>query len=80
MSPRDPPVSISPVLGLETRATTTGYQNWLFVLFFETGFLCSFGACLGTRSVDQAGLELTEIHVPLPLSAGIKGVQHHCPA
>ncbi|KAL6087638.1 hypothetical protein STEG23_035382, partial [Scotinomys teguina] len=27
--------------------------------------LCSFG-CLGTRSVDQAGLELTEI--PLPLS------------
>ena len=30
--------------------------------FFETGFLCGFGACSGTSSVDQAGLELTDIH------------------
>ena len=34
--------------------------------FFKTGFLCSFGACPGTRSVDQAVLKLTEIHLPLP--------------
>ena len=27
--------------------------------------LCSLG-CPGTHSVDQAGLELTEIHLPLP--------------
>ena len=26
-----------------------------------TGFLCSFGACPGTCSVGQAGLELIEI-------------------
>ena len=30
--------------------------------------------------VDQAGLKLTEIRLPLCLSAGIKGVSHHCPA
>ncbi|KAM7317276.1 hypothetical protein ACRRTK_023578 [Alexandromys fortis] len=35
-------------------------------LFFEIGFLCGFGACPGTSSVDQAGLELTEIRLPLP--------------
>ena len=34
--------------------------------FFETRFLCSFGACPGTHSVDQAGLELTEIRLPPP--------------
>ena len=37
--------------------------------FFETGFLCSFGACPGTHSVDQAGLP----------SAGSKGAHHHHP-
>ena len=35
----------------------------LLLWFFETGFLCSFGACPGTSSVDQAGLELC---LPLP--------------
>ena len=35
-----------------------------FDLFFETGFLCSF-CCPETHSVDQAGLELTD----LPASA-----------
>ncbi|KAH0503848.1 Olfactory receptor 2T29 [Microtus ochrogaster] len=30
------------------------------------GFLCGFGACPGTSSVDQGGLELTEIRLPLP--------------
>ena len=37
-----------------------------FVLFFITGFLYSFGAYPGIPSVDQAGLELTEIFLPLP--------------
>jgi hypothetical protein len=42
-------------------------------------FLCSPG-CPGTCSVDQVGLELKEIHLPLfPPSAGIKGVCHHHP-
>ena len=38
-----------------------------FISFLlKIGFLCSFGACLGTLSVDLAGLELTEILLPLP--------------
>ena len=40
--------------------------SFFVCLFFETGFLCSFGACPGTPSVDQAGLELTEIRLSLP--------------
>ena len=43
----------------------------------ETGFLSSFGACPGTPSVAQAGLKLTEIHLPLPPECGMKGVRHH---
>ena len=27
--------------------------------------LCNFGACPGTSAIEQAGLELTEIHLPL---------------
>ena len=42
------------------------YTLFCFVLFcFETGFLCGFVACPGISSVDQAGLELTEIRLPL---------------
>ena len=50
-------------------------QVWLeqlkvdfFVLFsfFETGFLCVALAVLELALVDQAGLELTEICLPLP--------------
>ena len=39
-----------------------------FFGFFETGFLCGFGASPGTSSslVDQADLELTDISLPLP--------------
>ena len=36
-----------------------------FVLFFETRFLCVVLAVL-ELCVDQASLELTEIHLPLP--------------
>jgi hypothetical protein len=32
----------------------------------------------GTQFVDQAGLELTEIHLPLLPKCWIKGVHHHC--
>ena len=38
-----------------------------FVLFFKTGFLCITAlAVLELAFVDQAHLELTEIHRPLP--------------
>jgi hypothetical protein len=51
----------------------------LFVcLFGDRISLCS-PSCLGTHSVDQAGLELRNLPA-LPPSAGIKGVCHHCPA
>ena len=37
-----------------------------FILFFKTGFLCVALAVLELALVDEAGLELTEIHLPLP--------------
>ena len=54
----------------------------LFVcLFFETGFFCVITlAVLELVLVDQAGLALTKVHLPLPPSAGIKGVLYHYPA
>lgn len=38
---------------------------FLLLILFETDFLCCFGGCPGTHSVDQVGLELTEIHPSL---------------
>jgi hypothetical protein len=51
---------------------------FLFLFFFETGFLCCSPGCPGTHSVDQAGLELRNppASVCLP-SAEIKGMSHH---
>ena len=49
--------------------------------FFQGVFsLCDSPGCRGTSSVDKAGLELTEIHLSLPLlpSAGSKRVCQHC--
>jgi hypothetical protein len=37
-----------------------------FVLFYKTRFLCVPPGFPGTHSVDQAGLEHTEICLPLP--------------
>jgi hypothetical protein len=49
-----------------------------FVCFFETGFLFSTG-CTGTHT--RIGWPETQKSTCLCLpSAGIKGVQHHCPA
>jgi hypothetical protein len=46
-------------------------------IFFKTNVsLCSSGY-LGTLSVDQIGLELTEIRLPLFLKCGMKGVHYH---
>jgi hypothetical protein len=36
------------------------------LFIFKTGFLCVALAVLELGSVDQDGLELTEIHLPLP--------------
>ena len=49
---------------------------FVFIFLHDRVSLCSPG-CPETCSVDQAGLELTEIRLPLPPSAGIKGVHHH---
>ena len=41
--------------------------------FFKTGFLCvTVLAVLELALVDQSGLELTEIHLPLPPVLGLK--------
>lgn len=50
----------------------------LFLLscFFQTGFLCVALAVLELGCVDQVGLELIKIHLPLQ-SADIKGMRHH---
>ena len=47
------------------------------MVFQDRVSLCGFGACPGTSSADQAGLELIEICLP---SARIKEVHHHRPA
>ena len=39
--------------------------------------MCSL-SCPGTLSVDQASIKLTEIHLPQPPSAGIKGMCYQC--
>jgi hypothetical protein len=57
------------VLGSKPRSFGRAVQMLfcLFGLFFWDRFsLCSSG-CLGTSSIDQTGLELTEIFLPLPL-------------
>jgi hypothetical protein len=48
-----------------------------FSSFSRQGFQCnnSFGSP-GTYSVNQAGLKLTEIHLPLPPECWVKGI---CP-
>ena len=57
------------------------HASMLFVVililfsFFETVSLCSPGSLI-TCSVDQAGLELMEICLPLPAKCWIKGVCH----
>lgn len=43
--------------------------------FVETGSLGSAG-CPGTHHVDQAGLELTEIHLSASQVLGLKGIHH----
>ena len=42
---------------------------------FETG-LCSPGSP-GSPYISQGDLKFTEVHLPLPLSTGIKSVCHH---
>ena len=54
-----------------------GTTFWGGRLLFETGFLCNNPGCPGPLFADQAGLKLTEIHLPLPPKCWIKGVLHH---
>lgn len=71
------------------QAQTIGFYFCVVLVFvcllfclgsFETGFLYLCRPdCLGTHSIDQAGLEPIEIFLYLP-STGIKGICHHCPA
>ena len=49
----------------------------LLLFVFEKGFFCVIAALELTLYVAQAGLELTEIHLPLPPEYWIKGVCPH---
>ena len=67
--------SASGVLGLKVRIPKPHLQCASF-FFFQTGLLfVTVLAVIGTHFVDQPGLQLTEICLPLCLlSVGIKGV------
>ena len=39
---------------------------WVWFGFWDMISLCNHPDCLGTRFVDQAGLEFTEVPLPLP--------------
>ena len=60
LAPKLPPTSYSKFSGARD---TVGF--YLFVCLFERAFLC-LEAVLELALVDQAGLELTEIQLPLP--------------
>ena len=46
----------------------------VYLWFFNLGFPCVSLYAPGTHFVDKAGLRLTEIHLPLAPSAGIKSM------
>ena len=50
---------------------------WFGLVFQDRVFSVALEPVLELALVAQAGLELTEIRLPLPPSAGIKGVHHH---
>ena len=45
--------------------------------FLRQGSLCIALTVPGTHYIDRAGLELTEIHLPLPSEYGTKGMCHY---
>ena len=49
----------------------------LFFVFPDRVFLCKRALLFWISFVDQAGLELIEIHLPLPPKCGVKCVHHH---
>jgi hypothetical protein len=49
---------------------------FFFFFFFETGFLCVALAVLALTLYTRLTSN-SEIRLPLPPSAGIKGVRHH---
>ena len=50
-----------------------------YLLFFSVSFVFRQGLyiALAIHYVDQAGLELTELCLPLPLKCWVKGVHRH---
>ena len=64
--------AISPAPLHILRDSNGSYKKWfggfgLLLLLF----------CPETQCIEQAGLDLTKILLPLPLGAGIKGMGHH---
>ena len=56
------------------------YFSFFFIFgFSRQGFSVALDPVPELALVDQAGLKLTEISLPLIPSAGIKGMHHHHP-
>jgi hypothetical protein len=54
------------VASLNKRTVYTYLLIHSLIVILRQGFSCCSLVCPGTHSVDQAGLELTEIYLPLP--------------
>jgi hypothetical protein len=52
------------IMGISSTQVT--YDRFIYFVFSRQGFSCVALAVLELNSVDQAGLELTEICLPLP--------------
>lgn len=58
------------------------FKKAIFVVVYFFGFqdrifLCNNADCPGIFFIDQYGVELSEISLPLLPSAGLKGGHHH---
>jgi len=70
----------------ESHLLALAYPRWLltvslslfyFVFIFQDRVSFYSPGCLGISSVGQGGLELTELHLPLPPECWVKDMYHH---
>lgn len=72
--------TLNPVLSGISNSSVDGIASTCYCFgFWDRVNPCSSG-CPRTYSIHEGGLELTEICLPLPSSARIKGLHHHYPA
>lgn len=57
--------------------TALGKVFVVSVWFFQDRVSMCIPGCPGTNSVHQAGPQLTDNHLPLPLKCWVKGLHHY---